>query len=89
MLEASKAILYSDLRANLKFEFDTIVQNNCMLKVVRKSGGNVVIMSEEDFNSIQETLYLTSSKKNRERLDSAIADDETFTLEEVKDEIGF
>jgi len=37
-------------------------------------GRNVVVMDLDEYNSIQETLHLTSTKANRKRLDSAIAE---------------
>ena len=40
--------------------------------VSRSKGKNVVVMSLEEYNSIQETLHLVSSKANQNRLDEAI-----------------
>jgi len=40
--------------------------------VSRSKGKNVGIMSLEEYNSIQETLHLVSSKTNQKRLDEAI-----------------
>lgn len=37
--------------------------------------GNAVLMSEEDFNSWQETIYLLRSPENARRLYAAIAED--------------
>ncbi len=40
--------------------------------VSRSKGKNVVVMSLEEYNSIQETLYLNSNSVNRKRLEDAI-----------------
>jgi antitoxin YefM len=38
------------------------------------NGKNVVVMSEDEFNSIQETLHLKSTSANYKRLSDAIAE---------------
>lgn len=40
--------------------------------VSRTKGKNVVVMDLEEYNAIQETLHLTSSVKNRQRLAESI-----------------
>jgi antitoxin YefM len=50
-----------------------MVNDNSEIVVVSRSKGkNVVVMSLEEYNSIQETLHLVSSKTNQRRLDAAI-----------------
>jgi len=46
---------------------DTVVIN-------RPDNKDVVLISLKSYNSLQETLYLMSSAKNKERLDNAIHD---------------
>jgi antitoxin YefM len=41
--------------------------------ITRQSGESVVMVSLEDFNAMQETLYLLSSSKNAQRLARSIA----------------
>lgn len=69
-----KAISYSEARNNLKTYLDYIDENRDIVTVVRQNGGNVVMMSEDDYNSINETLYLLSSSNNRKRLLASIND---------------
>lgn len=40
--------------------------------VSRSKGKNVVVMSLEEYNSINKTLYLVNSTPNKERLDEAL-----------------
>ncbi len=69
-----KAVSYSEARNNLKTYLDYIDENHDIVTVVRQNGGNVVMMSEDDYNSINETLYLLSSANNRKRLLASIND---------------
>ena len=67
-----KAVNYSELRQNLKENLDTVSDNGEFLIVQRPKGKSVVMMSLAEYNALQETLYLSKSKANRERLESAI-----------------
>ncbi|WP_430972718.1 type II toxin-antitoxin system Phd/YefM family antitoxin [Sunxiuqinia rutila] len=67
-----KVVNYSELEQNLKSNLDAVTDDQEMLVVHRSKGRSVVIMPLEEFNAIQETFHLNSSKANRERLDSAI-----------------
>jgi antitoxin YefM len=54
------------------------VKNNGDIKaVVHRKGKNVVVMSLEEYKSIQETNYLNSTPTNRARLETALARIET------------
>ena len=61
-----KKLSESDFINNLDF----IGNNNTNQLIIKrtKGKGNIVLISEAEFNSMQETLYLLSSKKNRERI---------------------
>lgn len=61
----------SEFRKNLKSYIDNVYDNNDTL-IVTGSGKTVVMISLDDFNSYDETEYLTSTKANKDRLDSAI-----------------
>lgn len=61
----------SEFRKNLKSYIDKVSDNNDTL-IVTGSGKTVVMISLDDFNSYDETEYLTSTKANKDRLDSAI-----------------
>ncbi|MBO9591460.1 MAG: type II toxin-antitoxin system Phd/YefM family antitoxin [Niabella sp.] len=61
----------SEFRKNLKSYIDNVYDNNDTL-IVTGSGKTVVMISLDDFNSYDETEYLTSTKANKDRLDAAI-----------------
>lgn len=82
------AVSYSEMRKNLKKNFDRVCSDHIPLLVTRKNGENIVVMSEDDFRSIQETAYLCQSPKNLERLLEAINRQGGRSLEEVKNELG-
>ena len=65
-----KKLSESDFISNLDNELDFIGNNNTNQLIIKrtKGKGNIVLISEAEFNSMQETLYLLSSKKNREHL---------------------
>lgn len=64
---------YSNFRARLKQKLDRITSNHDLLVVNRKGDNkDVVVMSLDDYNSLQETLYLLSSKSNAKRLFESI-----------------
>jgi antitoxin YefM len=67
-----KAVSYSEARNNLKTYLDYVNDNHDIVTIVRQNGSNIVMMSEDDYNSINETLYLLSSSNNRKHLMDAI-----------------
>ncbi len=67
-----RVVNYTEFRKNLA-ESPNVVNNDGDIVVVSRSKGkNVVVMSLEEYNSIQETLHLSSTNANRKRLDEAI-----------------
>ncbi len=67
------AVNYSDLRQNLKKYLDSVYRDHEPLIVTRKNNENVVILSVDDYNSLNETQYLMSSKANVEHLQKSLA----------------
>jgi len=63
---------FSDARANLKSAMDRVVADKAPLAITRQRGEGVVMISQSEWDSIQETLYLLQSPKNAERLIEAI-----------------
>ena len=63
---------YTEFRNNLAENLNMVNDNSEIVVVSRSKGKNVVVMSLEEYNSIQETLLLISSKANQKRLDEAI-----------------
>ena len=63
---------YSNFRQNLKSFMDLVFKTKAPLFVTRTKGDDIVVMSKSDYESLNETLYLLSSKKNAERLAKGI-----------------
>ena len=57
----------STFRSNIFNFIKMVIGDNAPMKVSSK-GGNVVILSEEDYNAMQETFYLLKSPKNAQIL---------------------
>ena len=62
----------SDFRKNIKKYLDDVTQNFETLIINRGKDNGVVIMSLDEYNSLQATQHELSSKTNEKRLDSAI-----------------
>lgn len=63
----------SDFRKDIKRYFDKVTQNFETLIINRGKDNGIVIMSLAEYNSLRATQHELASKKNEERLDSAIA----------------
>jgi len=48
----------NEFRKTLKDKVDTCIRNHEALKVKRKTGANFVVLGEEDWCAIEDTLYL-------------------------------
>jgi antitoxin YefM len=55
------AVNYSTLRENFKEYCDVANQDFEVIIVTRKNGGNVVLMSESEYNNLMENLYVRSN----------------------------
>lgn len=62
----------SDFRKDIKKYLDSVTENYETLIINRGKDSGVVIISLEEYNSLTATQHELSSKKNEERLDSAI-----------------
>ncbi len=62
------SISYSELRANLKDAIDRVVNDHEPIAVKRAKGGDAVLVSREDYDSLMETAYLLRSPANAKRL---------------------
>lgn len=69
---ATTATNITDARKNLKRLTDDVVDYNEHVIITKPKNRNVVIMSESEFRSWQETLYILSSDENRKALDKSI-----------------
>ena len=84
------AVNYSNIRANLKTYMDK-TRDDFETIVITSKNGNVVMISEEEYNNLMENLFIMNNPAMRERLNHSIqqfANGETVlkTLEELKKE---
>lgn len=75
---------YTQFRQNLKSELDTVIRMNQPLQVHRSNGEDVIVISKEDFNSMEETFHLLKSPANAKRLMDAIEEYNSGTRTERK-----
>lgn len=69
-----QAIAYTTVRQNFAKTMDKVCHDHSPVIVTRKSGSeSVVIISLEDYESLQETAYLLRSPQNAIRLLASIA----------------
>jgi antitoxin YefM len=66
-------ISYSKLRENLKAACDAVCDRHEPLLVTRQKGGDVVLLSAEDWAGIEEVLHLVGSAENARRLFEAMS----------------
>jgi antitoxin YefM len=64
----------SDTRANLKAVLDKVVADKAPIAIARRKGEGVVMISQSEWQGIEETLYLLSSPTNAKHLMEGIAE---------------
>jgi antitoxin YefM len=67
-------VSYSDLRNNLASYMDEVCDSRAPLLVTRQHARSVVIMSEEDYEGLMETVHLLKNPANAARLLRSIKD---------------
>ncbi|WP_020177692.1 type II toxin-antitoxin system prevent-host-death family antitoxin [Methylopila sp. M107] len=70
----SSHVGFSEFRQNLASHLDEVVDSRAPLLVTRRGGRSVVVISEEEWRGMEETLHLMSSPRNAERLLQGIAE---------------
>ncbi len=68
-----KAITYSAARENLAATMNLVCDDHDPVIITRKRNQAVVMVSLEDYESLQETAYLLRSPKNAQRLSEGIS----------------
>ena len=63
---------YSNFRQNLKTFLDKVFDSKSPVFVTRANGEDVVVISKDEYEGMQETLHLLSSPKNAQRLKESI-----------------
>lgn len=65
---------FTEFRRNLATHLDEVVDSRAPLLVTRRGGKSVVVISEEEWRGMEETLYLMSSPRNAELLMQGVAE---------------
>ena len=65
-------IPYTQAIKNFKSVFDRIVDDADTTIITRRDGGDVVVMSKNDYDGLMETLHLLGSEVNRAHLAKSI-----------------
>jgi len=68
-----KVLSYTALRNTLAKTMEKVCEDHEPIVITRKSEGAVVMLSLEDYESLEETTYLLRSPKNVKRLFESIS----------------
>ena len=68
------AMTYTQVRQNFSETMDKVCEDHAPIIITRQNERPVVMISLEDYNAIEETLYLLKSPKNAARLSKALMD---------------
>ncbi len=80
---------YTEARAGFKGVMDTVIDDHEPVIITRQKGSSAVMLSLEDYKSMEETLYLFSTPANAAHLMESIAQlksGETITRGLIKNE---
>jgi antitoxin YefM len=67
-----QAVFYSQARNNLREIINKVCDDFDEYIITTKDEKSVVLISYEEYSSMKETMYLLSSKNNRDRLNDAV-----------------
>lgn len=77
-------VSYTELRANLATYMDSVCDDRTPLFVTRQNARSVVLISEDDYEGLMETVHLLKSPANAERLMRSIREaDEGKLIEQA------
>lgn len=63
-----RTLTVTETRANLKAVLDRVVADKAPIQIVRAKGEGVVMISESEWEGMQETLHLLASPANAKHL---------------------
>jgi len=74
MGEIMDIISYTEARNNLAEYMQKVYDNHEPIAITRQNHKPVVMMSQQDYDGLIETMYLTSTVANKKDLDRALQD---------------
>ena len=82
----TKVLSVTEFRSNLAGDLYHVGGNDRILIFIKRPKGNgyVVVLSQDAFNSIQETLYLLSNKANKANLMESIKELKAGKTKKIK-----
>ena len=69
-----ESVNYSEFRQNLASYLNKVEDDRIPIVISRSNGRKVVVMNFDDYQTLEATLHLMSSKENVRVLDEAIAE---------------
>ncbi|MCL2161343.1 MAG: YoeB-YefM toxin-antitoxin system antitoxin YefM [Betaproteobacteria bacterium] len=63
-----RTVSYSEARQNFSTTMNSAINDRVPVLITRQRGGNCVLISQEDFEAMEETAYLLRSPENAKRL---------------------
>lgn len=81
-----QAVFYSQARNNLRDIINKVCDDFDEYIITTKDEKSVVLMSYDEYSAMKETMYLLSSKNNRDRLNEAVEQIENlnFTKRDIE-----
>ncbi len=81
-----QAVFYSQARNNLREIINKVCDDFDEYIITTKDDKTAVILSYDEYSAMKETIYLLSSKNNRDRLNDAVDQIESlkFTKREIE-----
>ncbi len=76
-----QAVVYSRARNNLRNIINKVCDDFDEYIITTKDDKSAVLISYEEYSAMKETMYLLSSKKNRDRLNEAVEQIENLEFE--------
>ncbi|EJF06205.1 prevent-host-death family protein [Thiovulum sp. ES] len=77
-----QSVFYSEARNNLRGIINSVVDDCEEYLITTKNKKQAIVISYEEYNSLKETLYLLSSKNNRDRLLESVEEIENGSFKE-------
>lgn len=79
-----KAISYTKARSNLAYTMEEVIENHAPIIITRQEKKPVVLISLEDYEAIEETLYLMRNPYNAKKLMESVKQFENGEFEEME-----
>lgn len=82
-----QTVFYSKARNNLRSLINKVCDDYDEVMITTKDNKTAVLISEEEYSAMKETMYLLSSKANRDRLNEAVDQIESLKFSKKNIEI--